>query len=100
VASIVDVVVEIAPVEEAAGTLVGVAITLPGTALEGKALPSQSAKFVTSPTTPPLSAGTGLKRTSSPTITKVQVIRLPMVLTPTSMPIVELLTILQVSSRS
>jgi hypothetical protein len=30
----------------------------------------------------------------------VQVIRLPMVLTPTSMPIVELLTILQVSSRS
>jgi hypothetical protein len=100
VASIVDVVVETELVEEAAETLVGVPLIPPGTALEGKALPSRSAKFVTSPTTPPLSAGTGSKRTSSPTITKVQVIRLPMVLTPIGMPIVELPTILQVISGS
>jgi hypothetical protein len=93
-------VVETKLVEEADETLVGVPLIPPGTTLEGKALPSRSAKFVTSPTTPPLSAGTGSKRTSSPTITKVQVIRLPMVLTPTGMLIVELPTILQVISRS
>jgi hypothetical protein len=100
VVALLVVAVQTVVVEEVAGFLVDEATILQETILEDKALPNRSARFVTNLITPLLSVGTGLKRTSSPTITRMQDIQQPMVLTLIGMLIVGLPTTLQVSSRS